>query len=204
MPSNFRSHLNIDSDRSVLAECPDLDDGLFDFVVGIGFIELVLGYLTIIGGFDMVIGLLIYVTVDAADPPHVSVLTLLDHDTIANNQIILIGIDNQGRTCRQLHCVLIQRTLSMVFLDATTYQSSGQHTQAAMILGNRSTRDSAHSRSRSPLTIVVHGLNCLDCAVLQHYRLAGLLCEHDTLTKHHDTDYQQKTNYFHCSILLQI
>jgi hypothetical protein len=123
----------------------------------------------------MVIGMLVQVTVDTADPPHVGVLTLLDHDTIANNQVILIGIDNQGRACRQPDCVLIQSTSSMVFLDATANQSSGQHTQAAMILGNRGTRDSAHSRSRSPFAIVVHSLNRLDCAVLQHYGLAGLL-----------------------------
>ncbi len=41
----------------------------------------------------MVNGLLVQVTVDAADPPHVGVLTLLDHDTIADDKVDLIGID---------------------------------------------------------------------------------------------------------------
>ena len=108
MPSSFSSHPSTGSDRSVLAECLDLDDGLFDFIVGVGLIELVLGFLTIIGRFNMVLGLLVQVTVDAADTPHVGVLTLLDYDTIADDQIVLIGIDNQRRACHQPDCVLVQ------------------------------------------------------------------------------------------------
>ncbi len=40
----------------------------------------------------MVIGLLVQVTVDTADPPHVSVLTLLDHDTIADGCLATIQV----------------------------------------------------------------------------------------------------------------
>ena len=36
MPSRFRSHPSTGSDRSVLAERPELDNGLFDFIVGVG------------------------------------------------------------------------------------------------------------------------------------------------------------------------
>ncbi len=65
----------------------------------------------------MVIRLLVQVTVNDADTTYVGVLALLDHDTIADDQVVLIGIDHQGRTCRQPDRVLImhkQRILSTV------------------------------------------------------------------------------------------
>ncbi len=42
----------------------------------------------------MMIRLLVQVTVNAADTTHVGVLALLDHDTIADDKVILIGIND--------------------------------------------------------------------------------------------------------------
>ena len=49
----------------------------------------------------MVSGFLVLVAVDAADTPYVGVLALFDHDTIADNQVVLIGIDTLNRALLQ-------------------------------------------------------------------------------------------------------
>ncbi len=56
---------------SILAERPDLDDGVLDLIVGIGIIQLILGFLAVVCRFHVMRRLLIYGAVNAADAPHV-------------------------------------------------------------------------------------------------------------------------------------
>ena len=80
----------------------------------------------------MVFGFLVHMTVDAADTPNVGVLSLLDNDTITDDKVVLIRIDNHVSTVHQVNRVLIQSALGMVLLNGTADQTASQHAQTAI------------------------------------------------------------------------
>ena len=62
-----------------------------------------------------------------------------------------------------------------MLLNSTADQPARNHTQAAVVVGNRAAREASDSGSSSALAIVVNNGYGFDRAVLQRYGLTGLL-----------------------------
>jgi len=152
----------------VLAERSNLDHGDFHILVRFRIVQFVFGLLAVTGCGDVVSRLLIDLAVDAADTPDIGVLTLLHHDAISHNDIILFRINHQCASAFQSHGVLLQNLLAgVVSFNTAADQATGYSTESRVAVRQYSTANAAQQSSAGMRGFGLHLFNRFDRSVLE-------------------------------------